>query len=147
TPRTTRSAATSPMRRSCRSSRASGRSWRSRSWGDRCWRAVVDGARCPRCLLQLRACLCASIPTVVTRTHVVIVRPHLERWRSSNSGRLAHLALPHSEIVEHGGRGGVAVLPPLDGAWLVFPEGEPIAAPPVPPPRQLVVLDATWSQA
>jgi DTW domain-containing protein YfiP len=102
--------------------------------------------RCPRCLLLLRVCLCAAIPTVVTRTRIVIVRHHLERWRSSNSGRLAHLALPNSEIVEHGGR-SVAALPPLDGAWLVFPEGEPVTAAPVPPPRQLVVLDATWSQA
>lgn len=105
-----------------------------------------DGARCPRCLLQQRVCLCAAIPTIATRTRIVIVRHHLERWRSSNSGRLAHLALPNSEIVEHGGHGGVAVLPPLDGAWLLFPEGEP-AVHPEPAPRQLVVLDATWSQA
>jgi len=77
----------------------------------------------------------------------VIVRHHTERWRSSNSGRLAHLALPNSEIIDHGGAGGVAVLPPLDGAWLMFPEGPPALAAPVPPPRQLVVLDATWSQA
>jgi DTW domain-containing protein YfiP len=109
----------------------------------------VDDAhvRCPRCLLQRRVCLCADLPTVITRTRVVIVRHHLERHRSSNSGRLAHLALPNSEIVDHGGALGVAVLPPLDGAWLVFPEGAPMLAPPVPPPRQLVVLDATWSQA
>jgi DTW domain-containing protein len=104
-------------------------------------------ARCPRCLLQRRVCLCADIPTVTTRTRVVIVRHHLERWRSSNSGRLAHLALPNSELVEHGGDIGTAVLPALDGAWLVFPEGEPAARAPVPPPRQLVVLDASWSQA
>jgi len=103
--------------------------------------------RCARCLLPPWLCLCAAIPTVVTATRVVIVRHHLERWRSSNSGRLAHLALPNSEIVEHGGLGGVAVLPPLDGAWLVFPEGEARHEAPVPPPRQLVVLDATWSQA
>lgn len=77
----------------------------------------------------------------------MIVRHHTERWRSSNSGRLAHLALPNSEIIDHGGAGGVAVLPPLDGAWLMFPEGPPALAAPVPPPRQLVVLDATWSQA
>ena len=104
-------------------------------------------ARCPRCLLQRRVCLCAAIPTVVTRTRIVIVRHHLERWRSSNSGRLAHLALPNSEIVDHGGAAGLAVLPPLAGAWLVYPEGAPMVAPPVPPPAQLVVLDATWSQA
>ena len=106
-----------------------------------------DGARCPRCLFPRRVCLCAAIPTVATRTRIVIVRHHLERWRSSNSGRLAHLALPHSEIVEHGGAAGSAVLPAMAGAWLVFPEGEPIRAAPVPPPQALVVLDATWSQA
>jgi len=108
---------------------------------------VADSERCPRCLLQRWVCLCAAIPAVATRTRIVIVRHHLERWRSSNTGRLAHLALPNSEIVEHGGTGGVAVLPPLDGAWLVFPEGEPVTAAPVPPPRQLVGLDASWSQA
>jgi DTW domain-containing protein len=103
--------------------------------------------RCERCLLQRRVCLCATIPHVVTRTRIVIVRHHLERWRSSNSGRLAHFALPNSVIVDHGGTGGPAELPPLDGAWLLYPEGEPVDAAPEPPPRQLVVLDATWSQA
>jgi DTW domain-containing protein YfiP len=107
----------------------------------------VNDAACARCQLPRRVCLCAAIPTVVTRTRVVIVRHHVERWRASNSGRLAHLALPNSEIVEHGGLRGATMLPPLDGAWLVFPEGEPARTAPVPPPRQLVVLDATWSQA
>ncbi len=101
--------------------------------------------RCPRCLL--RDCLCAQVPAVATRTRIVIVRHHLERWRSSNTGRLAHLALANSVIVDHGGAPGPAVLPPLDGAWLLYPEGEPVTARPEPPPRQLVVLDATWAQA
>jgi DTW domain-containing protein len=92
-------------------------------------------------------CLCAQIPTIATRTEVVIVRHHLEQWRSSNSGRLAHLALSNSVIVDHGGVGGPAVLPPLAGAWLVYPEGEPRVIAPAPPPRQLIFLDATWSQA
>jgi len=107
--------------------------------------------RCERCFLQQRVCLCAEIPTVATRTRVVIVRHHLEQHRSSNSGRLAHLALPNSEIVDHGGvHGGIrgpAKLGSLDGAWLLFPEGEPCTRAPDPPPRQLIVLDATWSQA
>jgi DTW domain-containing protein YfiP len=102
--------------------------------------------RCPRCLLQQRVCLCADVPTVTTRTRIVIVRHHLERWRSSNSGRLAHLALTNSVIVEHGGEIGPAATPPLDGAWLLFPQGDAQPAP-KPAPRQLVVLDATWSQA
>ena len=103
--------------------------------------------RCPRCLFPERVCLCAAMPSVATRTRVVIVRHHLERFRSSNSGRLAHLAIPNSVLVEHGGRAGFAELPPLAGAWLLFPEGDVATAAPDPPPRQLVVLDATWSQA
>jgi DTW domain-containing protein YfiP len=39
------------------------------------------------------------------------------------------------------------VLPALDGAWLLFPEGPPRTTCPAPAPRQLIVLDATWSQA
>lgn len=108
--------------------------------------------RCARCLFQRRVCLCAEIPTVETRTRVVIVRHHLERFRSSNSGRLAHFALPNSVVVEHGGSDGAAKLPPLEGAWLLYPVPQldnerPVVPDPRDPPRQLVVLDATWSQA
>jgi DTW domain-containing protein YfiP len=92
-------------------------------------------------------CLCAAVPTVPTRTRVVIVRHHLEKYRSSNSGRLAHAALPNSVIVDHGGLEGPAILPPLDGAWLLYPAGESVDVTAVAPPSQLVVLDATWSQA
>ena len=69
---------------------------------------MIGPDRCPRCLFPRRVCLCADIPTVTTRTRVVIVRHHLERWRASNSGRLAHLALPNSAIVDHGGHDGPA---------------------------------------
>ena len=101
--------------------------------------------RCSRCLLQ--HCLCADVPTIPTQTRIVIVRHHLEVFRASNTGRLAHLALPNSELVDHGGASGPARLPALEGMWLLFPEG-PVAEPPiVPPPSALVVLDATWSQA
>ena len=104
-----------------------------------------DDARCPRCLFL--DCLCAEVPTVTTRTRVVIVRHHLERWRTSNTGRLAALALPGATLLDHGGR---AVLPPdavpRDGAWLVYPEGPPRTVAPAPPPQTLVIVDATWSQ-
>ena len=109
--------------------------------------AVSDAIKCARCLLPQRVCLCAEVPTVATRTRIVIVRHHHEQFRSSNSGRLAHLALPNSEIVDHGGSGGPAQLDDLDGAWLLFPEGEVAHTAPTPPPKQLIVLDATWSQA
>jgi DTW domain-containing protein YfiP len=100
---------------------------------------------CARCLYQAHVCLCASIPTVANATRIVIIRHHLERHRSSNTGRLAHLALANSEIVDYGD--GPPELPALDGAYLLYPLGQPVQSVPAPPPRQLVVLDATWSQA
>ncbi len=104
-------------------------------------------SRCTRCLLPQRVCLCAQIPNVVTATQVVIVRHYSEQSRSSNSGRLAHQALPNSLLIDHGAQGVPTVLPPLDGAWVLYPGGRPRTAAPVPLPRQLIVLDATWSQA
>ena len=87
----------------------------------------------------MRSCLCAEIPTITTRTRIVIVRHHLEQHRASNTGRLAHFALPNSELVDYPG-GELA----LDNAWVLFTHG---GETPVEPPKQLVVLDATWSQA
>ena len=84
---------------------------------------------------------------VTTATQIVIVRHHSEHDRASNTGRLAHRALPNSVVVEHGAPGIPTVLPPLDGAWVLYPGGAPLTTAPVPRPRQLIVLDATWSQA
>jgi DTW domain-containing protein YfiP len=107
----------------------------------------VDRDRCPRCLL--RDCVCADVPVVPTRTRIVIVRHLAERNRSSNTARLAHLALPNSEIIEHALKDE-----PIDparlaapGTWLLFPEGEPRSRAPEPSPERLIVLDATWHQA
>jgi tRNA-uridine aminocarboxypropyltransferase len=104
-------------------------------------------ATCSRCLV--RDCLCADIPVVPTRTRIVIVRHASELYRSSNSGRLAHLALPNSEILDHAIEGA-----PIDdarlaiaGSWLLYPEGEPRTRAPEPPPSRLIVLDGTWQQS
>ncbi len=113
--------------------------------------AVADPAsltgRCARCLYPIRVCLCPAVPIVETRTRITIVRHHTERDRSSNTGRLAHHALPNSVLVDYGVRDVPTVLPPLEGAWLLFPEGEPLTAAPAHPPTQIVALDATWAQA
>ena len=115
--------------------------------GFRC--CTIDAVdRCPRCLLQQRVCLCAEVPTVATRTRVVIVRHHLERHRSSNSGRLAHLALPNSEIVDHGGarRAGAAAAARRRVAAVSRGRADARALR-SRRREQLIVLDATWSQA
>lgn len=104
---------------------------------------------CLRCLHLHWLCLCPDVPTVETRTRVVIVRHVSELNKSSNSGRAAALALRNSEVHDHGGPRGRVPEDALQqpGTWLLFPEGPARAAPPDPPPRRLVVLDGTWAQA
>lgn len=105
-------------------------------------------ARCPTCLLIARLCLCAEVPRIETRTRVVILRHAAERWRTSNSGRIAALALTGATIVEHGhGRELDEAAVRAPGTWLVYPEGAPRRVAPAPPPERLVFLDATWHQA
>ncbi|MHB8873742.1 MAG: tRNA-uridine aminocarboxypropyltransferase [Myxococcaceae bacterium] len=102
--------------------------------------------RCPRCWLKSGYCLCAELPRVETRTHVVVVRHQREGEKSTNTARIAHLALPNSEILEFDGtpESVEGALAKLSGAWLLFPEGE--APPPASPPEHLVVVDGTWRQ-
>ncbi|HVV81490.1 MAG TPA: tRNA-uridine aminocarboxypropyltransferase [Kofleriaceae bacterium] len=114
---------------------------------DGSWPGLPPG-RCPRCLHRLEWCLCAEIPRLVTRTRIVIVRQHAERFRSSNTGRLAHLALATSALCDVGG----PARRDLDGldepdAWLLFPEGAPCTTAPAPPPSTVIAIDASWHQA
>lgn len=110
----------------------------------------MAGVSCPRCLFGTPDCLCALLPSVAARTQVTIVRHVRERHRASNTGRLAHLALRDCTIVDFGERTGAPPAPDvgaLAGAWILYPEGPVLTAPPAPPPRSLIVLDATWSQS
>ena len=110
---------------------------------------------CERCALPKLACVCNALPVIANRTRVTIVRHHSERFRSSNTGRLAGLALANCEVLDYGAPAsdiGVHAaqatdLLPLAGAMLLFPTGEVRTRPPEPLPTQLIVLDATWSQA
>ncbi|MBI4510010.1 MAG: DTW domain-containing protein [Deltaproteobacteria bacterium] len=104
--------------------------------------------RCARCFLQLRLCACSLIPAVTTRTRFVIVRHAAETWKTSNTGRLAALALTNSELLDYGRDGHRFSEDLLSGrhAWLLYPGGS-AALPRVDPPAEIVVLDATWQQA
>lgn len=77
---------------------------------------------------------------------IVVVRHALETLKSTNTARLAALAIPSIRIVEYGAKDQ-----PLDGATLVneatcllYPG--PVATP-SPAPTRLIVLDGSWSQA
>lgn len=104
--------------------------------------------RCPRCNLPLHLCLCSEIPRVETRTRFLLLQHVVEIGKKSNTGRVAALALTNARLLTYGLPGAALDTDLLSepGTWLLFPDGPP-APPDAPAPRQLVVLDANWSQA
>jgi DTW domain-containing protein YfiP len=98
-------------------------------------------------------CLCALLPRIETRTRLVLVMHRYEDRKPTNTGRLATLCLPNSEVVVRGHEGEPTA--PLGLAEdsqpvLLFPAAD---ATPVerfagsPRPVTLVVPDGTWRQA
>lgn len=99
-----------------------------------------------------RMCLCAEITAVPTRTRVIIVRHVAEINKTSNTGRLAALALTNSVLVDHGTPGH-----PLDltgelthargsaGVFVLAAGATPLIQP--PDATTLVVIDSTWASA
>ncbi len=104
--------------------------------------------RCRRCFLPTRYCLCDAVPRVETRARFVIVRHAREIWKSTNTGRLAALALSHCELRTYGGPDSALSLEDLAraGSWLLFP-GSPEGDAGITEARQIVVLDGTWHEA
>ena len=109
---------------------------------------VSGRPRCHRCYLPLHLCLCAEIPRVETRTRFLLLQHVMEAGKKSNTGRVAALALTNARLLIHGAQAESFDTVPLSepGTWLLFPDGPP-APPDAPAPRQLVVLDGSWSQA
>jgi DTW domain-containing protein YfiP len=113
--------------------------------------------RCDRCRLHEELCFCAEIPSLDLRTRVVLLVHAQEIEKPSNTGRLAHLCLPNSEIRLRGTRDGKPL--DLDGlvddtheTWMLY-LGErsetitPALVASVKKPVRLLVLDGNWSQA
>jgi DTW domain-containing protein len=101
---------------------------------------------CPRCYLREQGCLCDTLTPLFTRTEIVVIRHVSERHVTSNTGRLAALRLPRCRIVDFGG-GGTFDDDWIrdDSTWLLYPGCH--AQPEGPPPRRLIVLDATFRRA
>lgn len=104
--------------------------------------------RCPGCYLPTALCLCAEVPRLKTRTHFLVIRHNKEASKSTNTARLAGLALTHCRILTYGAPGlpfepSVLEAP---GTWLLFPDAQP-PPPGTPPPERVVVLDGNWAQA
>jgi DTW domain-containing protein YfiP len=102
--------------------------------------------------MHVAVCVCALIPTLRTRTRLMLVIHRAEERKPTNSGLLAALCLPNSEVIRRGHKSGepavafAADTQPL----LVFPDDD---ATPLAEwaqrerPVTLVVPDGTWRQA
>ena len=113
--------------------------------------------RCSRCHLHEELCICADIPNLETRTRLVLVMHAGEQSKPTNTGGLACLCLPNSEMRIRGQKGG----PPLsyDGllddeceSWLLHLSDQAMELTPelalaTKKPVRLIVPDGTWSQA
>lgn len=104
--------------------------------------------RCSRCYLPTALCLCAEVPQVLTRTEFLVIRHNKEREKSTNTARMAALALPLCRMLTYGAPGEPFDPAVLEGpdTWLLFSGNEP-PPPDAPRPRRLVVLDGSWGQA
>lgn len=113
--------------------------------------------RCETCRMRKDLCLCAHLPRLALRTQVILLMHVGERDKPSNTGRLAHLCLPNSEIRYRGERDGTPLR--LDGlvtesfeTWMLHlsPQSEaltPALVARTEKPVRLLVPDGTWSQA
>lgn len=105
--------------------------------------------RCPQCRLRLEYCICAEVRPIDPGPdfEIVVVRHAIEGLKSSNSARIAALALPCIRIVEYGGKDN-----PIDAdalvaganACLLYPTTDPSTPKSV---NRLIVLDGNWTQA
>ena len=114
-----------------------------------------ENSHCLRCYQRREICICPILPTVTTRTEILILRHIYEAERPSNTGRLVALAMPNSRIIPCGGGTRIGLSPIDDeflrapGTWLLWPDGtgtQPDMSG-LASPNRVVVLDATWQQA
>jgi DTW domain-containing protein YfiP len=103
---------------------------------------------CQRCRRPARVCYCPWVPRIDTRTRVIFLQHPRERRMAVGTARMAHLALPNSEL-----HVGVTFDGALDfsgeDAAVLFPGvgATDIAELGARPPRTLVVIDGTWPLA
>lgn len=107
-------------------------------------------AKCERCLRPVSHCLCASIPNIKNRIHVLILQHPDEAKHPLNTGRLAALGLQKAELLVGESFPELAArLTQMTSAFLLFPADEqsvvqPLVAMSNQDSALLVVPDGTW---
>lgn len=108
--------------------------------------------QCPRCLRPTTHCLCALIPSLDSRTRVLLLQHPSEVGHALNTARLAALGLNNAQLLVGEVFDDLATLlsPPGYQARLLFPADDAQllqAYAPVDQPLLLVVPDGTWRKA
>jgi DTW domain-containing protein YfiP len=112
--------------------------------------------RCLRCSMRREHCICAETPSFFLETRLVLLMHWRETRSTTNTGRLATLALPNSEVRLRGHR-----LSPMDDhdlcvpgrtSFLLYPSSDSVSLEPsllrdLPGPFTLIVPDGNWRQA
>jgi DTW domain-containing protein YfiP len=115
--------------------------------------APTHRSRCYRCLRPTDSCYCADLPSVPTRTRVVILQHPHERTHPFGTARLARLCLPSASVhVPWAGFTGTLeerVDVPADAAVLYPHPDAPLLdeLPAAERPSTLIAIDGTWAHA
>lgn len=96
--------------------------------------------------MRTELCLCRDLDPLPTRTRVLVLLHRIERYKTTNTGRIATLALADSELREWDLLDAPNVAEGLSdpGACLLYPSASARELDPANPPSLLVVPDATW---
>jgi DTW domain-containing protein YfiP len=108
--------------------------------------------RCTRCRMHLSLCVCALIPRLETRTHLLLIIHRFEARKPTNTGQLAAACLANSTLLVRGHEGLPSAAPAFPGRQplLLFPHEHAVpltAAHAGAGPVSLIVPDGTWRQA
>lgn len=113
-------------------------------------------SRCDRCRMHSSLCVCPLVPTLETRTRVVLVIHRAEDRKPTNTGRLALLSMKNSEVVVRGRaeeRTDMIAWSDATRPLFLFPHDDAVpirtvaAVPGDDRPVTLIVPDGNWRQA
>jgi DTW domain-containing protein YfiP len=103
-------------------------------------------SRCGTCGLNEELCGCAALPRLEARTEVVVLLHRLERFKSSNTGKLAARMLARGQAIV---ASEPIELAPSAGSYVLFPHASAISLADAQARglTRLIVPDGTWPQA
>jgi DTW domain-containing protein YfiP len=102
---------------------------------------------CGRCRRPQRVCYCSTLPSLDTRTRIVILQHPRERGMPIGTAHMARLCLPKAELRVGRRWDDLSDLEPAPILLWPGPGARDILREPPPSAQTLVVIDGTWSQA